>query len=171
MPPDDLLHERDSLLSQPVPARLLGHRQLRPAAAVGEHQHDGLGLAVHVVLLLPVGLLQPRCFILGQNDVSQRRCVDGTELANWNVDIHGMTGRKGPPPRAIARRGALLDSPYWNLRRTLKPTVSGRVSETRRGAAQRLLMNCWPSSSNRLLMYTDALQSSPSTPTRRLAIS
>ena len=87
------VHQRHGRCRQHIPARLPAHLDIGPARAVGEYHDDRLGLLVHLVFLLPVGVAQPHLIALGEDDVAQGRDVVLTQLAQGHADIHMKTSR------------------------------------------------------------------------------
>ena len=87
---DEVMHDRQGCVRQPPPTGLLLDHQFRPGLIVGEHQNQGLGGLVNLIGFLPMFLLPPRGFLLGQNGARQRSAIDRAKLPNAGVDVHAQ---------------------------------------------------------------------------------
>ena len=82
VPADDVVHGGHGHLGEPFPGRFLLDHQFRPGRFLGEHQHHALGIPVHLVGALPVLLLVPGGFFLGEDGGSERPGIYRPEFSN-----------------------------------------------------------------------------------------
>ena len=81
---DDLVHERHGLSEKAVPAGLLGDIDGGPLSNFGEQQHDGAGLLVNLVALLPLDVFVPRHLVAAM-------------MGGEGLHVHFAEGRRGMP--------------------------------------------------------------------------
>jgi hypothetical protein len=82
------VHQGNRFLRQLIPAIFTAYLDIRPAAAISEHHDHGLGLFVHLVFLLAVGITEPVILAEGQNFLLQGFYVVLAQLFQGNTDIH-----------------------------------------------------------------------------------
>lgn len=85
---DDLVHQRYGDIGQSIPAGFFANLTVWPARTVSENQHYGLGLPMHLVLVLSILILVPGRLILLQNSVAKCRRIKASKFAEGNANIH-----------------------------------------------------------------------------------